>query len=158
MSHKIVFICTGNTCRSPMAAALGASIFGGAGLDIEVFSAGVSAWDGQPASQNAILAIAGMEYPGISLNSHKSQIISRELLKNASLVLTMTGRHLDVVKSACPSARAFTLYEYASGVKESGDISDPFGGDLEIYRACAEEIKQLLLSCVAKLKDDLHGK
>jgi protein-tyrosine-phosphatase len=133
-----------------MAASLATSIFKEAGLDVEVFSAGVSAWGGEPASINAINV---MVEENLNLNDHKSQLISQELLSQATLVLTMTRGHLAVIQSACPTARAFTLNEFA-GV--DGDVCDPFGGDLATYRNCATQIKELIMSCVTKIREECN--
>jgi len=132
-----------------MAEALAKSIFKTRGLDIFVHSAGVSTGDGYPASENAICAMLD---ENIDLQAHQSKQISQEMLSDAHLVLTMTKTHLRMVQSICPNANAFTLSNYANS---TGDISDPFGGDLEIYRECAAQIKQLILASVAKIEEDL---
>ncbi|MCL2287137.1 MAG: low molecular weight protein arginine phosphatase [Firmicutes bacterium] len=145
----IVFVCTGNTCRSPMAAALAASIFQENNLAVNVLSAGVAADTGSPASKNAV-KVMGDE--GIDLQPHRSTQISREILQNASLVLTMTAGHLYSINNICPRAKVFTLGEYAG---KSCDVSDPYGGNLETYRQCAAQIKQLIVQSITKLKEDL---
>jgi len=132
-----------------MAAAIAMSIFKAHGLAITVLSAGVAAGDGYPASNNAISAMLDEQ---CDLKPHCSTQISQEILNNASLVLTMTDKHLRTVKAICPKANAYTLCEYAG---EGSNISDPFGGNLEIYRQCAAQIKQLILSSLVRLKEDL---
>ena len=144
---KIVFVCTGNTCRSPMAAAMAKEVFAQAGLEATVLSAGISAWPNQPASHHAILV---MEEGGLCLLEHQATGISDDLLDEASLVLAMTGNHRAVLLSDYPAAKdkVFTLAEY---VGECMDIADPFGGSLEEYRACAAQIKELLVLVAEKL-------
>lgn len=145
----VVFVCTGNTCRSPMAAALAASIFQQNGIAVEILSAGVAADPGSPASKNAVKAMGD---EGLDLHPHRSAQISREILQDANLVITMTAGHLYSVNDICPQAKAFTLGDYAG---ESCDVSDPYGGNLEIYRQCAAQIKQLITQSIAKFKEDL---
>ena len=113
--------------------------------NLKIASMGVAAASGSPASQNACKAV---ESWGLSLSSHMSKMIDRELLTNAKLVLTMTNAHLAFVKSFCKSKNAFTLAEY---VGEMGDILDPFGGDVETYLDCAQKIKSLLSVAAKKL-------
>jgi len=131
-----------------MAAALASLAFKELVIDIEVLSAGVATDDGYPASDNAILA---MQEQNLCLAKHKSAQINTELC-DAALILTMTQGHLFYVKQINTQANAFTLGEY---VGANGDIADPFGGNLEVYRACAAQIKELVTLAAAKYKEEL---
>jgi len=157
--RKIIFVCTGNTCRSPMAQAMATQIFAEAGLECEVLSAGVNAWANQPASRHAISA---MEEGGLCLLSHKASVVSDALLDGATLVLTMTGGHKAMLVMEYPGVAdiVFTLGEYALAENDGVgaqkhvyaiDVSDPFGGSLEEYRACATQIREMLVRVAARL-------
>ena len=134
--YDMIFVCTGNTCRSPMAEAIAKKLK----PSLKITSMGVAAFNGSPASESACIV---MEEMGLCLASHRSKMIDQKLLQSAKLVLTMTQAHLLSVKSLCKGANAFTLAEYAG---ECGDIADPFGGDIKTYQDCARQIESLILA------------
>lgn len=151
----VLFVCSGNTCRSPLAAALfrkALQPLPGAG-SVEVASAGLSALDGEPASQHA--REVAREW-GVDLEGHRSRRASRELLAEAGLVLTMTAEHKRRVLELAPEAagRVFTLGEYAG---RPGDVEDPFGSDMERYRATARQIDGLAQEAAARLWREARG-
>ncbi|WP_371372272.1 low molecular weight protein arginine phosphatase [Sporomusa aerivorans] len=138
---RILLICTGNTCRSPMAAALLAGMVEKAGLSgrITVESAGIAAW-GQPASPQAQ---AVMRQSGLSVDKHRSRQVAPEELATADLILTMTASHKRAALGMAPgmAGKIYTLAEFAG---ETGDVRDPYGGSETEYRECAVQLERLL--------------
>lgn len=130
---NVLFVCTGNTCRSPMAEGFFNSIFGSGAK-----SAGIFADEGAAPSYNAVKA---MKRYGIDISGHTSKQITPEDIEDADKVFAMTARHAAMLKEIFPQ-KADIIYVLGNG------ISDPFGGDEEIYLKCAEEIKK----CVEKIQ------
>ena len=143
---NILFVCTGNTCRSPMAAALFNKIATEQNLDVRIESAGLFAMEGEGASAEAVIA---MKKYDIDLLSHHAQVINSELLEKSDLILTMTAAHKMVLAPSAPD-KTYTLCEYA---ETEDDIDDPFGGDVEEYEECADEIYKALLKVADKIAD-----
>jgi protein-tyrosine-phosphatase len=106
-------------------------------LKVEFSSAGIYAVKGQSASLNAAKA---MEDMGLNLSHHIATPISEELLEVSDLILTLTESHKHLIISRFPNYKdkTHTLLEY---IGECGDIEDPFGGDIGVYRNCAQQIK-----------------
>lgn len=157
-TFTIMFVCTGNTCRSSMAQALLVRMLrerlGEGAQRYRVTSAGTATLPDLPASAQAIEVLAER---GIDLGEHRSTPVDPALLERADLVLTMTRRHRDTVLAMAPhlADRVFTLKEYVNpGLKgDDIDISDPFGQPVEVYRAIAAELEANLSRLVARLAE-----
>ncbi len=145
---RILFVCTGNTCRSPMAAALMNKIAKDNDLDIGADSAGIFAEEGVGASDEAVEAVKKYD---IDLSAHKAKTVSDALIRANDVILTMTEAHKMVLKNlACE--KVFTIAEYAGSF---GDIPDPFGGDLFDYEETLEEIYDLLTDIAERVADEV---
>ncbi len=141
----ILFVCTGNICRSPMAEGLFRHAVKGRG-EYRVFSAGVGAIDGQPASAHAV---RGLKELGIDISSHRSRMLTSELIEQADYIFGMTHSHVDSVNLLYPHAaeKTFLLREFDDTLDIfEKDISDPIGGSYDVYLNCRDQIEQGIAS------------
>ncbi len=146
---QILLVCTGNICRSPLAAALlERALRERAAAGMEVTSAGTGAWDGAPVSEGAYLV--GLER-GLDLSGHRARLLTRELVEEADLILTMARHHRARVDELGGEGRVFVLGEYAGREGDDAEVSDPFGGDLDVYRDTLAELDALLDAAVARI-------
>jgi protein-tyrosine-phosphatase len=144
----VIFVCTGNTCRSPLAEALARRMGAERGLDMTFASAGTGAVVGAPATDAAILV--GLER-GVDLSRHRSRPFAASNIGSDTIVLAMSSGHVSGIRAVAPNVRVFLLDEYASHGSSHRSVADPFGGDLEEYRRAADEIEAMLAPALDRL-------
>jgi len=152
LKRRIIFVCTGNTCRSPMAAGLAKKLLAeklGCGVgelqkrNVEVISAGIFAASGSRATPEAVLAAKSL---GADISRHHSRKLTSELINDADVVFCMTGFHVNVVRRMLPTA-AGKVRTLTGG----GDIPDPIGGGADVYGKTALKIQQSLKSVLNRI-------
>ena len=135
-ARRVLFVCTGNTCRSPMAAALlnhMSSLYNADKPQIVAVSAGLYAHESAPISPHAaeVLEDAGVERAHYA--AHCARTVTEDMISEADEVIGITGGHaMELMMRFPAAAKKITLMPIA--------IPDPFGGDLEVYQACLREI------------------
>ena len=140
--RSVLFVCTANQCRSPMAAAMLQSLVAqrGEASRWQIRSAGTWTEPGRPATP---LAQRVMRRRNIDLSGHRSRSIDADLLSAASIVLVMTRHHQEAIQAEFPETQ-HTVYLLSQLVDRSFDIEDPYGGSVDEYELCATDLQNIL--------------
>jgi|AntAceMinimDraft_16_1070373.scaffolds.fasta_scaffold01820_6 tRNA threonylcarbamoyl adenosine modification protein (Sua5/YciO/YrdC/YwlC family) len=148
-SPQILFVCTGNTCRSPIAEYLAKKIIAEKNLKFRVASAGFTA-DGMPISENSNRVLS---LNGIDASEHISSLINEGILRKSWLILTMTVKHKRKILQFFPTSasKVYTISEYAGF---NIDIADPIGKDIEYYKNTFAEINEKVKIIFEKIKEE----
>jgi protein-tyrosine-phosphatase len=149
-TYNLLFVCSGNTCRSPMAEAITRDLLRQRGwAHVDVRSAGTGAVPGAAASQEAI--DVAREY-ALDLEQHESQPLTAELVGWADLILTMGTSHMHVVADLGGGEKVAMVTDFVDGADSGQPIADPFGGDHEGYRDAFRQIGAAVTSLLDRLE------
>ena len=149
---KVLFVCTGNTCRSPMAQVIFNALAKERGLDWKAESAGVAAVADRPASPNAVQAVAEI---GLDLSMHATRFLPAVDLNEYSLFVGLGEEHADILRSVGIPANLVRVLHRVPNTDDvydlRTDIIDPYGGDLNAYRRCRDDIVGAVKALIATL-------
>ncbi len=155
-SFNIMFVCTGNTCRSPMAEAALRKLIKDSGVDdIEVYSSGAGAFDGQPASRFAVEVVKLWD---VDLSAHRSQALTKSLIDQSDLILALAATHYNTILGISPEAfdRTYLLKSFPEPGDDGEGVMDPIGMPLTVYNEVFLDITtelELLLPRALELAD-----
>ena len=152
----IIVVCTANICRSPMAAALLKHALAAQPeplRSLTVLSAGVAARNGEPVSENSVIALKKV---GLDIAGHKSTALTQEMLDRASLVLGMTESHRAMIQlQADPAPKRLHLFREFMPQRGDKEIGDPFGGPIKLYESTRDEMVEAIPSLLDFIKTEL---
>lgn len=152
-TYHVLLVCTGNTCRSPLAAALLERLIEAEGPGgVTVSSAGVGALDGTPASEGAYLVALEA---GLDLSAHRAELLRPERVRSADLILAMSRSHLRRIEELGGAGKSMLVGTYATGGSRVEEIPDPFGGDVDAYRETLHHLDRLMTGVRDRLTREL---
>ncbi len=153
---RVLIVCTGNTCRSPLAAVALLDELGPDRERVEVLSAGTAAREGQPASPTTV-EIAAQE--GFDLVAHRSRRVTPALARAADLILVMEREHTRAVQAlGGDPERTHVLSEWPDPGEPGLPVSDPFGASREAYEECWSRIRRHIQRIVPQVREALRAR
>jgi protein-tyrosine-phosphatase len=149
-TYNILFVCTGNTCRSPMALALARDAVARRGLaNVALASAGISAAAGEPAAAHARTAVAEL---GLDLDDHRATQLTTEQVRWADLILGMGPSHLSAAEALSGKGKTSLITDFLDGRDAGRPVPDPILGDLELYRATRDRLQTAIEAMLDRLE------
>lgn len=142
MIPRVLFVCTGNVCRSPMAEGFLRRMAEEAGAGIEVGSAGLGAMEGMAPSRHSVVA---MDEEEIDISSQRSRMLTPEMVESYTHIFGLGSGHVEAIRSYFPEAaeKTFVLREFVSNGLDL-EVPDPIGGDLDEYRLTRNLLKEAM--------------
>jgi len=149
--ERVLFVCTANICRSPMAEAILNALASDMGVPVEARSAGTAALVDEPIAPHAE---AALEEIGVYANGHRARQADTAMVEGADLVLAMTPNHAATLRRLSPDSadKVHTLVGYAYGVPEDEGVADPYGQSMAVHRASVRRIFECVQSLVLRLR------
>ena len=153
-ARRVLFVCTANVCRSPMAEALFGVLAAESGLPCVARSAGVAALVGQPIAPHARQAL---EEVGVFAEGHRARQVDEAMLEESDIVLAMTAEHAALLRrlSEPSSMKVHTLLGYANRRTDAEGIPDPYGQSMTVHRASVRQLLHHLSVLCKRLKEEM---
>jgi protein-tyrosine-phosphatase len=153
MSYRVLFVCTGNTCRSPMAEALARSAVEARGWGVEVASAGVAAVDGSPASAEVPIVLREV---GIGPVEHSARSLTPELVDWADAILVMSPSHRSAVEALGGGEKVGPVTADLPDDEAGAPVLDPIGQGVDVYRSTRDQLRRSIDAFLDRIRSQVE--